>query len=197
LCFHDSGERSFYNSKHPIYTPSDLKGLKLRVVNSDLFVSMVRNLGADATPMPLSEVYSSLVQGVIDGAENNPPSYETGRHFEAAPYLSLTRHVVAPEVLVMSKVRWDKLTKADQALVRETARESVTYMRTLWDARVDGAMARLVKAGVKVNQIDDLEAFRIRVQPVWKQFIRTPQLQRMVHAIEALSESAPESKVAK
>lgn len=195
LCYFDSGERSFYNSKRPIYTPADLKGLKLRVVNSDLFVSMVKAFGADATPMPLGEVYSSLVQGVIDGAENNPPSYDTGRHFEAAQYYSLTRHVVAPEVLVMSKVRWDKLSKADQDLVRETARDSVGYMRTLWDARVDSAMARLIKAGIKLNQIDDPEAFRARVQPVWKQFVRTPQQQRLVQAIEALANPRPKPEV--
>jgi len=188
LCFYDSGERSFYNAKRPIHSPDDLKGLKLRVVNSDLFVSMVRAFGADATPMPLGEVYSSLVQGVIDGAENNPPSYETTRHFEAAPYYSLSRHVVAPEVLVMSKVRWDKLSKSDQIMVRETALESVTLMRRLWDSRVDDAMKRLIKSGVKVNQIENIDAFRKRVQPVWERFVKTPQQVRMVKAIEALSQ---------
>ncbi|MEQ9317467.1 MAG: TRAP transporter substrate-binding protein, partial [Henriciella sp.] len=96
LCFYDSGERSFYNTKKPILTPDDMNGMKIRVQNSDLYVSMIRALGADATPMALGEVYQSLVQGVIDGAENNWPSYESGRHFEAAPYYSLTRHVMAP-----------------------------------------------------------------------------------------------------
>ena len=91
LCFYDSGERSFYNTRQAIRTPDDMRGMKIRVQNSDLYVAMIRALGADATPMPLGEVYQSLVQGVIDGAENNWPSYESGRHFEAAPYYSLTR----------------------------------------------------------------------------------------------------------
>ncbi|MAF57384.1 MAG: C4-dicarboxylate ABC transporter, partial [Ponticaulis sp.] len=142
LCFYDSGERSFYNTRQAIRTPDDMRGMKIRVQNSDLYVAMIRALGADATPMPLGEVYQSLVQGVIDGAENNWPSYESGRHFEAAPYYSLTRHVMAPEILVMSLSRWRKLSEADQELVVNAAKSSVPFMRELWDARVAGARER-------------------------------------------------------
>ncbi len=103
LAFYDSGARSFYNSKRPINTPADMKGMKIRVQQSDLFVDLVNALGANATPMPSGEVYSALQTGVVDGAENNWPSYESFRHFEVAKFYSLTEHSMSPEVLVMSK----------------------------------------------------------------------------------------------
>lgn len=186
LCFYDSGERCFYNTKKPILMPEDMKGMKIRVQNSDLYVSMIKALGADATPMSLGEVYQSLVQGVIDAAENNWPSYQSGRHFEAAPYYSLTRHVMAPEVLVMSKSRWDKLSKSDRDIVRQAARDSVPGMRKLWDQRVDDARAELLAAGVKANEVSDLSAFSDKMRPVWDRFVVTDQQKALVKAIEEL-----------
>lgn len=189
LCFYDSGDRNFYNTKRPIYTPADMKGLKIRVPNSDLYIAMIKALGADATPMSISEVYQSLVQGVIDGAENNWPSYESGRHFEVATYYSLTQHVIAPEVLVMSRRRWDKLTPEDQAEVRKAARDSVPYMRTLWDARVQAARTKLLAAGVKVNEITDPAAFAGVMRPVWERYIVTDDQRRLVQQIEDMAEA--------
>ena len=189
LCFYDSGERSFYNTKHPIQTPSDMNGMKIRVQNSDLYVAMIRALGADATPMPLGEVYQSLVQGVIDGAENNWPSYESGRHFEAAPYYSLTRHVMAPEILVMSLSRWKKLSEADRVLVKQAARDSVPVMRTFWDERVSGAKSRLLEAGVKVNEVDDLSEFQSLMHPVWEKFIVSDKQKELVSQIRDIGEN--------
>ncbi|GGE48086.1 TRAP transporter substrate-binding protein [Niveispirillum cyanobacteriorum] len=190
LCFYDSGERSFYNTKRPVQTPEDLKGLKIRVQNSDLFVAMIKALGADATPMDAGEVYQALVQGVIDGAENNQPSYFTGRHFEAAPFYSLTRHVMAPEILVMSMARWEKLSPADRELVQETARLSVPFMRGLWDRRVMEATEKLLASGVKVNEVTDIAAFSDLMRPVWDRFITTPEQKRLVAAIEAMDDAA-------
>lgn len=186
LCFYDSGERCFYNTKQPILTPDDMKGMKIRVQNSDLYVSMIKALGADATPMSLGEVYQSLVQGVIDGAENNWPSYQSGRHFEAAPYYSLTRHVMAPEVLVMSASRWAKLSPADRIIVREAARESVPFMRKLWDKRVDDARAALLADGVKANEVIDLSAFSAKMRPVWDRYVVTDRQKALVKFIENL-----------
>ncbi len=186
LCFYDSGERSFYNTRQPIRTPEDMNGMKIRIQNSDLYVSMIRALGADATPMPLGEVYQSLVQGVIDGAENNWPSYESGRHFEAAPYYSLTRHVMAPEILVMSLSRWNKLSDEDRQTVVAAAKESVPVMRELWDQRVAGARERLLEAGIEVNEVDDLSAFQSLMEPVWDQFIVTPEQQKLVDDIQQI-----------
>jgi TRAP-type C4-dicarboxylate transport system substrate-binding protein len=185
LCFYDSGARSFYNTRRPIERPEDMNGLKIRVQNSDLYVAMVRALGADATPMDLGEVYQGLVQGVVDGAENNWPSYQSGRHYEVAPYYSLTEHVMAPEVLLMSKTSWDGLSPADREIVLQSARDSVPFMRDLWDARVAEARAALIAEGVKVNAIDP-RPFRERMLPVWEQFVRTPEERALVDAIAAL-----------
>ena len=186
LCFYDSGERSFYNTRQAIRTPDDMRGMKIRVQNSDLYVAMIRALGADATPMPLGEVYQSLVQGVIDGAENNWPSYESGRHFEAAPYYSLTRHVMAPEILVMSLSRWRKLSEADQELVVNAAKSSVPFMRELWDARVAGARERLLDAGIQANEVDNLSDFQGLMEPVWENFIVTPEQEELVNQIQSI-----------
>ena len=186
LCFYDSGERSFYNTRQAIRTPDDMRGMKIRVQNSDLYVAMIRALGADATPMPLGEVYQSLVQGVIDGAENNWPSYESGRHFEAAPYYSLTRHVMAPEILVMSRSRWRKLSEADQELVVNAAKSSVPFMRELWDARVAGARERLMDAGIQANEVDNLSDFQGLMEPVWENFIVTPEQEELVNQIQSI-----------
>lgn len=187
LCYYDSGERSFYNTKHPIFTPADMKGMKIRTPNSDMSVAMINATGANATPMDLGEVYQSLVQGVIDGAENNWPSYESGRHFEAAKYFSLTRHVMTPEVLLMSKARWDKLTPADRDIVMACAAESVPFMRKLWDERVEGSRNRLLAAGVQENEVTDREAFVQLMQPVYAQFVTTPLEKRIVAEIEAMA----------
>jgi tripartite ATP-independent transporter DctP family solute receptor len=186
LCFYDSGERSFYNRRGPIVRPDDMKGMKIRVPNSDLYVSMIKALGADATPLDIGEVYQSLVTGVIDGAENNWPSFESGRHFEAAPYYSLTRHVMAPEILVMSRSRWTKLDDADRELVRRCARESVPYMRKLWDARVAESERRVLEAGVKVNEVEDVGAFSELMRPVWDRFITSDRQKQIVAQIEAM-----------
>jgi tripartite ATP-independent transporter DctP family solute receptor len=190
LCYYDSGERSFYNTRKPIYTPDDMKGMKIRTPNSDLSVATINATGANATPMDLGEVYQSLVQGVIDGAENNWPSFESGRHFEAAPYYSLTRHVMTPEVLLMSKARWDRLSSADRDIVMACARESVPFMRKLWDERVEGARTRLLAAGVKENEVTDRAAFVRLMKPVYDQFVTTPFQKRLVADIEAMATSS-------
>ncbi len=189
LCFYDSGDRNFYNTKRPIYTPADMRGMKIRVPSSDLYVSMIKALGADATPMSIAEVYQALVQGVIDGAENNWPSYESGRHFEVANFYSLTQHVIAPEVLVMSRRRWVKLDAKDQELVRQAAKESVPFMRAQWDARVDASRAKILAAGVKVNEIADPAEFAQAMRPVWEKYIVSDQQKRLVREIEALAEA--------
>lgn len=184
LCYYDSGSRSFYNTRAPIRSPDDMAGMKIRVQNSDLYVSMISALGADATPMYLGEVYQSLVQGVIDAAENNWPSYESGRHFEVARYYTLTRHVMAPEVLVMSAHRWRSLTDADKQLVMDAARASVPYMRELWDTRVREARETVLGAGIEMNEVDNIADFSDRMRPVWKRFATSAQQQELIEQIE-------------
>lgn len=187
LCYYDSGERSFYNTKHPIFAPADMKGMKIRTPNSDMSVAMINETGANATPMDLGEVYQSLVQGVIDGAENNWPSYESGRHFEAAKYFSLTRHVMTPEVLLMSKARWDKLSSADRDIVMACAADSVPFMRRLWDERVESARQRLLAAGVQENEVTDRDSFVKLMKPVYDQFVTTDFEKRIVSDIQAMT----------
>jgi tripartite ATP-independent transporter DctP family solute receptor len=116
LAFYDGGSRSFYNKVKPIKSIDDLAGMKVRVMQSDIFVDMMTALGANATPMPYGEVYSSIQTGVIDGAENNWPSFESSGHYEVAGYYTLDEHLIVPEVLVMSKASWDKLSAEDQAV---------------------------------------------------------------------------------
>ena len=183
LCFYDSGARSFYNTRGPITSPDDMRGLKLRVPGSDLYIAMVQSLGADAVPMPLDEVYQSLAQGVIDGAENNWPSFESGRHFEVARYYSLTRHLLAPEVFVMSKRRWDALSAADRAVIRRAAKQSVPYMRELWDSQVAKSKAIIMNSGVKVNEIDPAP-FAERMRGMWDEFLTTPRQREMARHIQ-------------
>lgn len=183
LCFYDSGARSFYNTRGPIQEPADLHGMKIRVQNSDLYVAMVHALGANPTPMALGEVYQGLVQGVIDGAENNWPSYESLRHFEAARYYSLTRHVMAPEILVMSRHRWERLSADDRDIFRQAARDSVPVMRALWDARVEASRERVLASGVEANEIADIGAFAERMETVWDRFVVSDVQRRLVEDI--------------
>lgn len=185
LCYYDSGGRSFYTTKRPINTPADLRGLKIRVQSSDLFVEMVRALGGSPTPMDFGEVYQGLMQGTVDGAENNWPSYESTRHFEVAPFYSETRHVMAPEVLTMSARSWEKLSGTDRELVRACARDSVPYMRKLWDARVEQSRATIRASGATVVSPDPAP-FADLVRPVWDRFLTTPEMRRLVSEITAM-----------
>lgn len=188
LAIYDSGARSFYNVTRPITSPADMQGLKIRVPASDLYVAMVNALGANAVPIPFGEIYQSLAQGVIDGAENNWPTFVGERHYEVATYLSLSEHLLTPEALVMSKVSWDKLTPEDQALVREAAKASVPEMRRLWDQRVNEAKATIAQSKVQVNELDK-EPFAALMRPVWDQFITTPQQKSVVERILAMREN--------
>lgn len=184
LAFYDSGARSFYTVKKPVTSLADFKGLKIRVQPSELFVGMMNALGANATPMPYGEVYTALKTGIVDGAENNWPSYESSRHFEAAKYYSLTEHSLAPEVVVFSKVVWDKLSKDDQALVRKAAKESVPYMRKLWDEREIKSRQIVEAGGAQIATIANKQELIDAMQPVYAKFANTPVLQSLVKRIQ-------------
>ncbi len=185
LAFYDGGSRSFYNKERPITSIADMKGMKFRVMQSDIFVDMVDALGANATPMPYGEVYSSIQTGVIDGAENNWPSYDTSGHFEVAKYYTLDQHLIVPEVLVMSKASWEKLSAEDQAIVRDAAKESVGVMRDLWGKQEAESEAKLEAAGVQVIKDIDKTPFIEAMVPVYNKYVTTPELQKMVVDIQA------------
>ena len=185
LAFYDGGSRSFYNSQKPITSMEDLAGMKFRVMQSDMFVDMVGALGANATPMPYGEVYSGIQTGVIDGAENNWPSYDSSGHFEVAKYYTQDEHLIVPEVLVMSKSSWDKLSAEDQELVRQAAKDSVPVMRELWAAREKESEARVREAGVEVITDIDKTPFIEAMAPVYEKYVTSPALQQMVKDIQA------------
>lgn len=184
LCFYDSGARSFYTTKRPIKTLADMKGLKIRVIQSDLFVSMVEALGANPTPMPYGEVYTALKTGIVDAAENNWPSYESSRHFEAARYYNLSEHSLAPEVLVFSKKIWDALPKEDQAILRKAAKDSVPHMRKLWDEREVKSRKVVEAAGIQTVTLANKQEFIDAMKPVYAKFANSPRLKDLVRRIQ-------------
>lgn len=186
LAYYDSGSRSFYNSKKPITSIADLAGMKVRVMQSDIFVDMMAAMGANATPMPYGEVYSAIQTGVIDGAENNWPSFESSRHFEVAGFYTLDEHLIVPEVLVMSKISYDKLTPEDQALIRQAAKESVPLMRTLWEAREKASEEKVVAAGAQIVRDIDKTPFIEAMVPVYEKHVTTDKLKSLVERIRAV-----------
>jgi tripartite ATP-independent transporter DctP family solute receptor len=170
LCWMDAGARSFYDTKRPIKKIEDLKGLKVRVIGNPMFVDMGNALGANAVAMGYDQVFSALQTGVIDGAENNPPSFVFDNHYQVAKYYSLTQHLIVPEMLVFSRVSWDKLSPDDQALVKKVAREAQFNARELWNKTEAEAMSKMKSAGIEIDSIDDKKPFRDAVKPVWDKY---------------------------
>ncbi|MGL4965950.1 MAG: TRAP transporter substrate-binding protein [Inquilinus sp.] len=185
LAFYDSGARSFYTTKTPIRSIDDMKGLKLRVQQSDLWIAMMEAFGANPTPMGYGEVYSALETGVVDGAENNWPSYESSRHFEVAKHYTLTEHSLTPEVLVISKIAWDRLTPDDQALLRQAAKESVVKMRELWIAREKQSEEKVRAGGGEIITVDKA-SFAAAMGPVYAKFVTTDAMKSLVERIRAV-----------
>jgi len=183
LAFYDSGARSFYTKK-PVRSLADLKGMKIRAQQADVWVSMMRLLGANAVPMPTGEVFTGLKTGLIDGAENNWPSYQSFHHYDAATHYTLDEHSMAPEVLAMSKRVFDSLTPAEQATVRKAAKDSVPYMRKLWQEMELSSRAIVEKAGVEVITVDKAP-FKAAMAPLYDQFITEPRLKEMMARIAA------------
>jgi tripartite ATP-independent transporter DctP family solute receptor len=173
LAFYDSGSRSLYTTKKQVKSLADVKGMKIRVQQSDLWVALLQAMGANATPIPYGEVYTSLKTGVVDGAENNWPSYDTARHFEVAPYYSLTEHSMAPEMLLMSKKVWDTMSPQEQQIWRDAAKASVPYMRKLWDEKENESRKKVEAGGAKVAEVDK-KSFQDAMKPVYDKFITDP-----------------------
>ncbi|MCR4268505.1 TRAP transporter substrate-binding protein [Nitratireductor sp. ZSWI3] len=184
LAWYDSGSRSFYNAKHPIAKPEDVKGLKIRVMNNDLYVGMVGELGGNATPMAFGEVYQSLKTGVIDGAENNYASFDSTGHYEVARYYSITDHLIIPECVCIAKSSWDALSPEDQEIVRQAAVRSAETQRKLFTEQVMASHKKVEEAGVTINEVDDKAAFQEAMEPVYAKFIaENPNLEPLIKAI--------------
>lgn len=163
----------------------DLAGMKFRVMQSDMFVDMVGALGANATPMPYGEVYSSIQTGVIDGAENNWPSYDSSGHFEVAKYYTLDEHLIVPEVLMMSKTSFEKLSAEDQEIVRQSAKDVVPMMRELWAASEKESEDKVRAAGAEIVKDIDKQPFIDAMVPVYEKYVTSDKLKQMVADIQA------------
>ncbi len=169
LCYYDAGSRSFYTKSKPITHPDDLSGLKIRVMRSITAVEMMKALGGSATPITWGELYTALQSGVVDGAENNPPSLYTSRHYEVCKYYSLDEHTTIPDVLVISKKIWDKLTPQEQEWVQKAADESAVLERKLWKESEKESLEEVQKAGVEIVY-PDKAPFIEKVQPLLESY---------------------------
>lgn len=168
LCYYDAGSRSFY-AKKEIKSPADLKGMKIRVMNSAMSMKMISAMGGSPTPMPWGELYTSLEQGVVDAAENNPPSYRTSRHYEVCKYYTLDEHTRLPDILVISTRVWNNLKPEFQQILQEAVDESVEYQRKIWAEAEESDMKIVKDAGVQVSY-PDKAPFQSAVKSVWEEF---------------------------
>jgi len=168
LCYYDAGARSFYAAR-PINQPSDLTGMKIRVQSSIMSFKMVQAMGGAPTPIPWGELYTALDQRVVDGAENNSPSFRTSRHYEVCPYYSLDEHTRLPDVLVIGTRVWNRLSPEQQRLLQEAVDESVVYQRKIWTEAEEADLKIVQEGGAKIVR-PDLGPFRTSVQSVWKEF---------------------------
>ena len=170
LCWMNGGTRNVYNSKRPIKSVDDLKGLKIRMMGNPVFVDTMNSLGGNGVAMGYDQLVSALQTGVVDGAENNEPSYETGQHYRYAKYYSHTGHLMIPELLVFSKKTWETLSKDDQALIVKFAKEAQQEQRKLWYEMEQQSIAKMKAAGVEINDVGDKKAFQAAVKPVWDKY---------------------------
>jgi len=184
LCWMDSGARSIYNTKKPVKSIEDLKGLKIRVIGNPIFIDMMNALGGNGIAMGYDQVFGALQTGVIDGAENNPPSYVFSNHYTAAKYYSLTEHLIIPEVLMFSKKAWTALSADDQSLIKKFAREAQLEERELWKKYEQTAMDKAKAAGCEIVEITDKTPFQNAVKPVWDKY--GPKYQDMINRIQGI-----------
>ena len=184
LAWYDAGARSFYSQK-PINTPADVTGLKVRVMNNDLFTGMISALGGNPSPMAFSEVYQALKTGVVDGAENNWPSYESTGHYEVAGYYSLSQHLIIPECVCINTAVWDQLSDEHKAAVTEAAQESAVLQRQLWIEREAASRDKVMADGVKFNEIADKVPFQEAMAAVYEAYLESnPDLRSLVELIQ-------------
>src|SRR5499427_1843182 len=170
LCWMNAGTRNVYNSRKPIKSIDDLKGLKIRMMGNPVFVDTMNALGGNGVAMGFDQLVNAMQTGVVDGAENNAPSYATGQHYRYAKYYSLTGHLMIPEILVFSKKTWDTLSKEDQATMMKVAKEAQQEERRLWYEMEEKSVKQIEAAGVEIIKIDDKRPFQEAVRPVWEKY---------------------------
>lgn len=185
LTYFDAGSRSFYTKDRPINTPADLEGLKIRTLESATQVQMVNTLGGSATPISWGELYTALQQGVVDGAENNPPSFYTSRHYEVCKYYVLDEHTGIPDVLLISTIVWDTLSPDEQRWITEAAWEAAEHQKVLWKAASEEALQAVREAGVEVIY-PDKRPFAEKVIPIYESYRSEPEIYDLIQRIRAV-----------
>lgn len=189
LCFYDAGSRSFYTKDRPVNSPADLEGLKIRVQESKTAIDLVNSMGGAATPISFGELYTALQQGVVDGAENNPPSFYTSRHYEVCKYYSLDEHTAVPDVLLIGTIVWNRLNPQEQQWLQEAADESVIYQRELWAKAEQEALDEVQKAGVEIIY-PDKKPFAEKVKPMLEGFKDNERIYSLIQEIHAVEDPA-------
>ena len=185
LAWMDAGARSLYDTKKPIRTIADLKGLKVRVMGNPMFVDMMNALGGNGVAMGYDQVFSALQTGVVDGAENNPPSFVFDNHYQVAKFYTMTEHLIVPEMVVFSKKTWDGLSKDDQALIMKFSKEMQLDERALWDVKEKDAMDKMKAAGIQIDTIADKKPFQDAVKPVWDKYgAKYAELIKQIQAVQ-------------
>lgn len=184
LTYFDAGYRSFYTKNKPINAPSDLKGLKIRVQESQTSMNMIRAMGGSPTPISWGELYTALQQGVVDGAENNPPSFYLSRHYEVCKYYTLNEHTSVPDILVIGTVAWNRLTPQEQQWLQEAADEATDYQRKLWAEAEAEALTEVKKAGVEVTY-PAKEPFAKGVQSLYESYKSDKEVFDLIQGIQA------------
>lgn len=185
LCYYDAGSRSFYTKNKPIESPDDLAGLKIRVMRSITAVEMIRALGGSATPISWGELYTALQSGVVDGAENNLPSFYSSHHYEVCKHFSLDEHTTIPDIIVISKKVWDKLSDQEKEWLQQAADDSVILERKLWAEAEIKSLEEIEKAGVKVNY-PDKAPFIEKVQPLLESYRSNNVIYSYIKRIQAV-----------
>jgi tripartite ATP-independent transporter DctP family solute receptor len=170
LCWMNGGTRNVYNSKHAVKSVADLKGLKIRMMGNPVFVDTMNALGGNGVAMGFDQLVNALQTGVVDGAENNEPSYETGQHYRYAKFYSRTGHLMIPELLVFSKRTWATLSADDQALIMKSSKEAQQEQRALWYEMEQKSIAKLKESGIEINEVADKKQFQDAVKPVWDKY---------------------------
>lgn len=184
LGYYDAGSRSFYTKQNPINTPEDLYGLKIRVMESITAMDMVRSLGGSPTPISWGELYTSLQQGVVDGAENNPPSFYLSRHYEVCKYYTLDEHTVLPDVLIAGTHLWDRLNEEERGWLQDAVNKSIVYQRILWEQAEEEALAEVQKAGVTIIR-PDKSLFEVKVSSIYEEYKSNKEIYSIIQQIKA------------
>ena len=186
LAYYDAGSRSFYYKDKAIDTPGDLKGLKIRVMESVTAIDMVKSLGGSPTPISWGELYTSLQQGVVDGAENNPPSFYTSHHYEVCKHYALDEHTTVPDVLIISQHIWKKLSEQEKKWIQQAAKESVAVERKLWFESVKKSLEEVQKAGVTIYY-PDKSLFTDKVSEMYESYKEQDNIYKYIQRIQAIN----------